>query len=193
MYSSFCSIRLFQTFQSRLIKLFLQCTAECQLILFIMILTQYQSMLFIAAHMSVKNSQNADESIKMLIKKSIKKQSKCLVSTLIKMSFTLYTAEFYSLADQLQLRVKKIADWVKCNIIYLKISWNSRAYKIKNTWFQNLIQYIMYWIKYMISSWCLFVQSIFWIWNFINIDLINLLILVLELSFIISNHFKNVS
>ena len=42
-----------------------------------------------------------------------------------------------SSASWLQLRVKKIADWMKCNIIYLKISWNSRAYKIKNTWLWN--------------------------------------------------------
>ena len=38
------------------------------------------------------------------------KQLKCLVSILIKMFFTLYTAEFYSLTDWLQLKVKKVAD-----------------------------------------------------------------------------------
>ena len=81
----------------------------------------------------VHHSSHIDQNIKMLIK-SIKKQSKCLVSILIKMSFTLYTAEFYSLTNQLQLKVKKIADWVRCNIIYSKISQNSRTYKMKNMW-----------------------------------------------------------
>src|SRR6266487_2902788 len=75
MYSSFCSIRSSQTSQSRSIKLFLQCTAECQLTLFIMTLTQSQSTLFIAAHKLVKISIKIlvkinQKSIKILIEKS---------------------------------------------------------------------------------------------------------------------------
>ena len=38
------------------------------------------------------------------------KQLKYLMSIFIKMFLIFYTAEFYSLADQLQLRVKKIVD-----------------------------------------------------------------------------------
>ena len=132
MYSDFCSIRSSQTFQFRSIKSFLQCTTEYQLTLFITALTQSQSMLFITAHTLIKNSQNVNESIKTLIKKSIKKQSKHLVLTLIKIFFTLYTAEFYSLTDWLWLKVKRVADWMKCSIIHSKISQNSRAYKMKN-------------------------------------------------------------
>jgi len=74
------------------------------------ILTQSQLTSFIAACMLIKNNQNIDESIKMLIKKSIKKQSKCLMSIFIKMFFIFYTAEFYSSVDQLQLKIKKVAD-----------------------------------------------------------------------------------
>ena len=59
------------------------------------------------------------------------------MSTLIKTFFTFYTTEFYSLTDQLQLRVKRVADWVKCNIIHPKISQNSRTYKMKNTWWNE--------------------------------------------------------
>ena len=102
-----------------------------------MILTQSQSMLFITACTLIKNSQNISESIKMLIKKSIKKQSKHLISILIKTFLIFYTTEFYNLMSQLQLKVKRVVDWVKCNIIYLKISQNSKAYEMKNTWFQN--------------------------------------------------------
>ena len=72
------------------------------------------------------------KSIKTLIKKSIKKQSKHLMLILIKMFLIFYTAEFYSLTDQLWLKIKKVADWMRCNIIYSKISQNSRAYKMKN-------------------------------------------------------------
>ena len=53
------------------------------------------------------------------------------------MSLILYTVKFYNSADQLQLRVKKVADWVKCSIIHSKISQNSRAYKMKNTWWNK--------------------------------------------------------
>ena len=137
-------------------------------------------------------SSHTDQNIKTSVK-SIKKQSKCLVSTFIKMFLTFYTAEFYSLADWLWLKVKKVADWTKCNIIYSKISWNSRAYKIKNMWFQSLIQYIMYQIKHVISSWHLFAQDIFWIQDFININLTCLLTLALELSLIVDNHFESIS
>ena len=120
------------------------------------------------------------------------KQSKYLVSTLIKMSLTLYTAEFYSSADQLQLKVKRVADWVKCNTIHSKIDQNSRAY-FKVIWLWSFIQYIMYWIKHMISSWCLFVWDIFWIWNFVNVDLTDLLALVLESVFIVDDYFWSIN
>ena len=72
----------------------------------------------------------------MLIK-LIKKQSKHLMLILIKIFFTLYTVRFYSLVSWLWLKVKKVADWVRCNIIYSKIHQNSKAYKIKNMWLQN--------------------------------------------------------
>ena len=134
MYSSFCSIKSFQTSQSRSIKSFLQCAAECQLTLFIMILTQSQSMLFIAAHTSVKIIKKHQSSQSKCWLKINQKQSKYLMSTLIKMFFILYTVRFYSLMSQLWLKVKKVADWVKCNIIHSKISQNSRAYEMKNTW-----------------------------------------------------------
>ena len=120
-------------------------------------------------------------------------QSKYLVSTFIKMSLILYTAEFYSLTDWLQLKVKRVADWVRCSIIHSKISQNSKTYKMKNMWLWSLIQYIMYQIKHVISSWHLFMQSIFWIQNFVNIDLTDFFILVLEFSFVVNNCFKNVS
>ena len=126
-----------------------------------------------SSHTDQNNQKNISQVNQTLIKKSIKKQSKCLVSILIKTSLTFYTAEFYSSADQLWLKVKKIADWVRCSIIHSKISQNSRTYEMKNTWLQSLIQYIMYQIKHMISFWHSFAQSIFWIQNFINIDLIN--------------------
>src|SRR6266487_4024483 len=101
MYSNFHSIESSQTSQSRSIKSFLQCTAEYQLTSFITALTQSQSTSFITAHIN--------QNIKMLIK-LIKKQLKHLISTLIKTSLIFYTAEFYSSTNQLQLRVKKIAD-----------------------------------------------------------------------------------
>ena len=59
------------------------------------------------------------------------------MSILIKMSLTLYTAEFYSLTDWLQLKVKRVADWVKYSIIYSKISQNSRTYEMKNMWWNE--------------------------------------------------------
>ena len=71
------------------------------------------------------------------IKHWLKNQSKYLVSTFIKTSFIFCTAEFYSSADWLQLRVKRIADWMRCSIIHSKISQNSRAYKMKNTWWNE--------------------------------------------------------
>ena len=55
----------------------------------------------------------------------------------IKTSLTFYTAEFYSLTDQLWLKVKRVADWMRCNIIYSKISQNSKTYEMKNIWLQN--------------------------------------------------------
>ena len=121
------------------------------------------------------------------------KQLKCLVSILIKMFFTFYTVRFYSLTGQLWLKVKRVADWMRCNIIHSKISQNSRAYEMKNMWLQNFIQYIMYQIKHVISFWHSFAQNIFWIWNFINIDLIDLLVLALESAFVISDCFQNVN
>ena len=140
-----------------------------------------------------QNIKTLIKSIKILIKKSIKKQLKHLVSTFVKMSLILYTAEFYSSVSWLWLKVKKVADWMKYNIIHSKISWNSRAYKMKNMWLWSLIQYIVYWIKHVISSWCLFAQSIFWIWDFVNIDLTCLFMLVLELLLVVSNHFESIS
>ena len=56
------------------------------------------------------------------------------MSILIKMSLILCIARFYNLINWLQLRVKKVADWVKCCIIHSKISQNSRTYEMKNTW-----------------------------------------------------------
>src|SRR6266487_2864380 len=75
MYSSFCSIRSSRASQSRSIKLFLQCAAECQLASFIMALAQSQSMSFIAAHKSAKISIKTSvkinqKSVKTLIEKS---------------------------------------------------------------------------------------------------------------------------
>ena len=121
------------------------------------------------------------------------KQLKHLMSTFIKTSFIFYTAKFYSSASQLQLKVKKIADWIKYNIIYSKISQNFKAYKMKNIWLQSLIQYIMYQIKYMISFWYSFVWNIFWIWSFINVNLTNFLMLVFELLLVVSNYFESIS
>ena len=120
MYSDFCSIRSFQTSQSRSIKLFLQYAVKCQLTSFITVLTQSQSTLFITAHTLIKiikkcwsNQSNIDQKINQ-------KQLKHLMSTLIKISLIFYTTRFYSSMSQLWLRVKKVADWMKYNIIYSK-------------------------------------------------------------------------
>ena len=104
-------------------------------------------------HHSLHISQNNQKMLIKSIKHWLKNQSKHLMSIFIKISLILYTAEFYNLMSWLWLRVKRVADWMKCSIIHSKISQNSRAYEMKNTWFQSLIQYIMYWIKHVISSW----------------------------------------
>ena len=60
MFSDFCSVRSSQISQSQLIKLFLQCAAECQLTLFLRILTQSQSnVVHHSSHASQHVSQNA--------------------------------------------------------------------------------------------------------------------------------------
>ncbi len=71
----------------------------------------------------------------MLITNQLKNQLKYQMSTLIKIYLTFCTIRFYSSADQLWLRVKKVADWVKYNIIYSKFNQDSKAY---------FIQYIIY-------------------------------------------------
>ena len=58
-----------------------------------------------------------------------KKQSKYLISIFIKTFFIFYIIKFYSSVSQLWLKIKKIADWIKYNTIYSKISQNSRTYK----------------------------------------------------------------
>ena len=147
-------------------------------------MTTYYNICYILKQFKIRN----------LIKLSIKNlKLKYLMLIFIKTFFIFCTTKFYSSANWLQLKVKKVADWVKYNIIYSKISQNSRAYKMKNTWLQSLIQYIMYQIKHVISSWCLFAWSIFWIWNFINIDLTDFFMLVLELLLVINDHFESVS
>ena len=75
-----------------------------------MILTQSQSMLFITAHTSVKIIKKCQSSQSNTDQKINQKQSKHLMLIFIKTFFIFYTAEFYSLTDQLQLKVKKVAD-----------------------------------------------------------------------------------
>ncbi len=75
-----------------------------------MILTQSQSTLFIAAHTSVKIIKKCQSNQSNIDQKINQKQLKHLVLIFIKIFLIFYTAEFYSLADQLQLRVKKVAD-----------------------------------------------------------------------------------
>ena len=62
-----------------------------------------------SSHIS-QNNQKTSIKLINIDQKINQKQLKYLVLILIKTSLTLYTAEFYSSADQLQLKVKKIAD-----------------------------------------------------------------------------------
>ena len=135
------------------------------------------------------------------------------MSIFIKTSFCFCIVRFYSSVSQLQLRVKRVADWMRCSIIYSKIDQNSRAYFIVVKWetCDSFILYRLYRLKHVISKshsvHCVlnkvhdFISNLFmWdsqifrIWSSVNVsNFTDLFLLVLESVLVVSDCFWSVN